>query len=206
MRIKQVTHSLVLSSLLLLPLFGCATPAQPKVPVTATKTAIGTDKVADKAAEGKAGTIAGKQVNVGADLDWRSDVVMRAMSLLGVTYKFGGNTPETGLDCSGFVRLVMKDVLGYLLPRRSEEIGYASQEIHTQDLKPGDLVFFNTLRKSFSHVGIYIGNNQFIHAPSTGGSIKIDTLDKSYWTARFNGARRLIGLPELTADSSQMGK
>jgi cell wall-associated NlpC family hydrolase len=100
----------------------------------------------------------------------------------------------------------MKDVLGYLLPRRSEEIGFASQEIQTQDLKPGDLVFFNTLKKTFSHVGIYIGNNQFIHAPSSGSSIKIDTLDKAYWTARFNGARRLVGLPELTADSSQAGK
>jgi cell wall-associated NlpC family hydrolase len=196
MRIKLVTYWAVLGWFLLLPLTGCASAPQ-KNPTN--------PPVVAKSLEPKANAVA-KQSNVGADLDWRSDVVMRAITLLGVNYKFGGNSPETGLDCSGFVRLVMKDVLGYLLPRRSEEIGFASQEIQTQDLKPGDLVFFNTLKKTFSHVGIYIGNNQFIHAPSSGSSVKIDTMDKAYWTARFNGARRLIGLPELTADQSQASK
>jgi cell wall-associated NlpC family hydrolase len=202
MGIKLVTHWIILGCFLIIPLFGCASPMQKKPTVAAVEkpeTQIQT-KVEAK------NLVTGKQVNVGADLDWRSDVVMRAFTLIGVNYKFGGNSAESGLDCSGFVRLVMKDVLGYLLPRRSEEIGFASQEIQTQDLKPGDLVFFNTLKKTFSHVGIYIGNNQFIHAPSSGSSIKIDTLDKAYWTARFNGARRLVGLPELTADSSQAGK
>ncbi len=199
MKIKQVTHWAVLCWIFCVPLVGCASPAQKK------PTTLAAEKPAADSTKAIADTkipVSGKQVNVGADLDWRSDVVMRAFSLIGVNYKFGGNTPEAGLDCSGFVRLVMKDVLGYLLPRRSEEIGFASKEIQTQDLKPGDLVFFNTVKKTFSHVGIYIGNNQFIHAPSTGSSIKIDTLDKNYWTARFNGARRLVGLPELTADSS----
>jgi cell wall-associated NlpC family hydrolase len=128
--------------------------------------------------------------------DWRSELVLRAMTLLGVGYKFGGNSPELGLDCSGFVRLVVKDALGKVLPRRSVEISEASTEIKSQELKPGDLVFFNTLKRAFSHVGIYIGNNQFIHAPSSGGVVRIETLDKQYWNDRFNGARRIVGLPD----------
>jgi cell wall-associated NlpC family hydrolase len=113
-----------------------------------------------------------------------------------VSYKFGGNTPDVGLDCSGFVRLVVKDVLGKVLPRRSEEISNSSQAIKAEDLKPGDLVFFNTLKRTFSHVGIYVGNNQFIHSPSAGNSVRIETLDKQYWSSRFDGARRLVGLPD----------
>lgn len=132
-----------------------------------------------------------------ADSDRRAEVVMRALSLLGVNYKFGGSTPETGLDCSGLVRLVFRDTLGTLLPRRSEEISRSAHAIEPRELKPGDLVFFDTLRRAFSHVGIYIGNNQFVHAPSSGGQVRVEHLGGAYWQARFNGARRLAALAEM---------
>jgi hypothetical protein len=122
-----------------------------------------------------------------------AEVVFRALSLLGVNYRFGGNSPDTGLDCSGLVRLVFNDTLGLPLPRRSEEISRVGGSIAPTELQPGDLVFFNTLRRAFSHVGIYIGNNQFVHAPSSGGSIRVESLGSDYWVRRFDGARRLLG-------------
>jgi len=124
--------------------------------------------------------------------DPSAEVVLRALSLLGVNYRFGGNTPDTGLDCSGLVRFVFHETLGMPLPRRSEEISRVGSVIPARDLQPGDLVFFNTLRRAFSHVGIYIGNNQFVHAPATGKSVRIENLGADYWTRRFNGARRLL--------------
>ncbi len=121
-----------------------------------------------------------------------SELVLRAMTLLGINYKFGGNTPETGFDCSGFVRYVFKEAFGVNLPRRAEEISQKGQRIGVEQLVPGDLVFFNTLKRTFSHVGIYIGNNQFVHAPSSGGGVRVENIDKSYWQTRFDGARRLL--------------
>jgi cell wall-associated NlpC family hydrolase len=120
------------------------------------------------------------------------DLVLRAMNLLGVNYKFGGNTPETGFDCSGFVRYVVKEAFGLVLPRRSEEISRSGHSISIEQLVPGDLVFFNTLKKTFSHVGIYVGNNQFVHAPSSGSGVRVESIDKNYWQSRFDGARRII--------------
>jgi cell wall-associated NlpC family hydrolase len=121
-----------------------------------------------------------------------SELVLRAMTLLGINYKFGGNTPETGFDCSGFVRYVFKEAFGLSLPRRAEEISNKGQRVAIEQLIPGDLVFFNTMKRTFSHVGIYIGNNQFVHAPSSGGAVRVEGIDKSYWQTRFDGARRLL--------------
>jgi cell wall-associated NlpC family hydrolase len=132
-----------------------------------------------------------------------SELVLRAMTLLGINYKFGGNTPETGFDCSGFVRYVFKEAFGVTLPRRAEEISQKGQRIGVEQLVPGDLVFFNTLKRTFSHVGIYIGNNQFVHAPSSGGGVRVENIDKSYWQTRFDGARRLLtGEAPAVANSS----
>lgn len=119
------------------------------------------------------------------------DLVMNALGLIGVRYRFGGNTPETGLDCSGFVRYVFKDTFGFLLPRRAVEMSRVGTTVDTAELQPGDLVFFNTMRRTFSHVGIYIGDNKFVHAPSSGGKIRVDDMRHSYWTSRYNGARRV---------------
>jgi hypothetical protein len=137
----------------------------------------------------------------GTPTDHGAEIVLRALSLIGVNYRWGGNTPESGLDCSGLVRHVFHDSLGMLLPRRSEEMSRVGGSIRASELQPGDLVFFNTLRRAFSHVGIYIGNNQFVHAPSTGGSIRVESLDKDYWTRRFDGARRLLATDPSPLDA-----
>ncbi|WP_243656633.1 C40 family peptidase [Paucimonas lemoignei] len=120
-----------------------------------------------------------------------SEVALQAMSMIGIRYKMGGNSPETGLDCSGLVRHVFKQAWGTVLPRTAEEISRAGEQVDRHELRPGDLVFFNTLRRSFSHVGIYLGNNKFIHSPSAGGQVRIEDMDVAYWKARFNGARRI---------------
>lgn len=124
--------------------------------------------------------------------DQASGLVINAMAFLGVPYKWGGNSYETGFDCSGFVRAVYEQSAGKVLPRRSHEQAAATQEIDRSDLKPGDLVFFNTMRRAFSHVGIYLGDNHFLHAPRAGAEIRVENMNSGYWLTRFNGGRRLI--------------
>jgi cell wall-associated NlpC family hydrolase len=121
-----------------------------------------------------------------------AEVVLRSLSMLGVDYKWGGSSPDTGVDCSGLVRFVYEGTIGKVLPRRSVEMSREGEKIDRHELQPGDLVFFNTLRRAFSHVGIYIGNNQFVHAPAKGKQVRVSSLDNSYWSKRFNGARRVI--------------
>ncbi len=119
------------------------------------------------------------------------DVVVGALNMIGVRYRWGGDTPDSGLDCSGFVRYVFQDTLGMALPRRAEEMSRVGEKVRVSDLKPVDLVFFNTMRRTFSHVGIYIGDNKFVHSPSTGSTIRVDDMDDGYWEKRFTGARRI---------------
>jgi cell wall-associated NlpC family hydrolase len=119
------------------------------------------------------------------------EVVVGALNMIGVRYRWGGDSPDSGLDCSGFVRYVFQDTLGMNLPRRAEEMSRVGEKVAARDLKPGDLVFFNTMRRTFSHVGIYIGDNKFVHSPSTGSTIRVDELDAGYWEKRFTGARRI---------------
>src|SRR6266566_5059932 len=131
---------------------------------------------------------------------WHSaqDLAIYALGLIGVYYRFGGTTPERGLDCSGLVRYVFEQVTGVMLPRTSQEISRLGAKIPLAELMPGDLVFFNTRRLQFSHVGIYLGEGRFIHSPRQGGEVEIVTLSKDYWQKRFDGARRLAGaLPAL---------
>lgn len=119
------------------------------------------------------------------------ELVVRALSFVGVNYRRGGESPETGFDCSGLVRHVYREALGLSLPRTSRDISRAGETIQTDELKPGDLVFFNTLRRGFSHVGIYLGEHRFVHAPATGGEVRVEDMRQNYWTKRFNGARRI---------------
>lgn len=121
-----------------------------------------------------------------------SELTLHAMGLIGIRYKYGGNAPESGLDCSGLVRYVFMEVWGTKLPRTSEEISRVGERIDKQDLQPGDLVFYNTLRRGFSHVGIYLGDNKFVHAPSSGGQVRIENMEVGYWKKRFDGARRIL--------------
>ncbi len=120
-----------------------------------------------------------------------SELAMQAVGLLGIDYKRGGNSPENGLDCSGLVRHVFKQAWGLILPRTSHEISQVGKHVEKHEMQPGDLVFYNTLKRGFSHVGIYLGDNKFIHSPSSGGQVRIESMDLSYWKHRFNGARRI---------------
>ena len=120
-----------------------------------------------------------------------SELVIQAMGLLGVPYKRGGISEEKGFDCSGFVRHMFEKSVGLVLPRRAEDQAKVTEEINRSDLKPGDLVFFNTMKRTFSHVGIYVGDGKFIHAPRPGKSVRVDDMREAYWQKRFNGARRV---------------
>lgn len=133
-----------------------------------------------------------------------TDLLNHAMGLLGVPYKRGGNSEATGFDCSGFVRHLYETSLGRLLPRRASEQAHATETIERSELQPGDLVFFNTMKRAFSHVGVYLGDGKFIHAPRTGKSVQVDDMRAAYWQKRFNGARRVSAAdaatdPTLTA-------
>ena len=119
-----------------------------------------------------------------------SDLVVNAMGYLGVPYRRGG-TGLQGFDCSGFVQAMYENTLGLVLPHNAKAQAAATEKIDKTELQPGDLVFFNTLRRAFSHVGIYIGEGKFIHSPRAGGEVRIEDMRDSYWVKRFNGARRV---------------
>jgi hypothetical protein len=119
------------------------------------------------------------------------DVLMSALSLSGTPYKYGGKSPETGFDCSGFVRYVFSQAANLTLPHGARAISQLGKSIPVDQLQPGDLVFFKTLKHAFSHVGIYLGDGRFIHAPSSGGGVHVVSMNDDYWAKRFNGARRL---------------
>jgi cell wall-associated NlpC family hydrolase len=130
--------------------------------------------------------------DVGAQVQARaSDLVVNAMGFLGVPYKRGGNSFETGFDCSGFVKALFEQNMGLALPRKAEQQAAATQKIERTDLQPGDLVFFNTMRRTFSHVGIYVGNGKFIHSPKPGAEVRVEDMGVAYWNRRFDGARRV---------------
>ncbi len=123
--------------------------------------------------------------------DKASELVVTAIGFLGVPYRRGGNTVESGFDCSGFVKAMFEQTAGFILPRKAEQQAAATRKIERGDLEPGDLVFFNTLRRAFSHVGIYVGEGKFIHSPKPGSEVRMDDMARSYWSRRFDGARRV---------------
>ncbi|MGI9130248.1 MAG: C40 family peptidase [Candidatus Methylopumilus sp.] len=139
-------------------------------------------------------TISLSEVTPAADQQWKSDIALiidKAYELTGIKYKLGGSKPETGFDCSQFVKYVFEQALNLSLPPSARSLSKVGETIKFEDLQPGDLVFFNTRKSKFSHVGIYVGNNEFIHAPRTGKTIRVESLTKNYWLKRFNGATRI---------------
>jgi cell wall-associated NlpC family hydrolase len=131
--------------------------------------------------------------------DRTSELVMTAMGFLGVPYRRGGNDANTGFDCSGFVRSMYERTIGLVLPRLAKDQAAATQPIDKTELQPGDLVFFNTMRRAFSHVGIYVGDGKFIHSPKPGAQVRVDDMQANYWARRFDGARRVVAAPAETA-------
>jgi cell wall-associated NlpC family hydrolase len=119
-------------------------------------------------------------------------VLMRAIGLVGTPYRYGGNTPESGFDCSGLVTYVYRDMLDLRLPRSSRELAQVQgPKIAPERLAAADLVFFGS-RGNVSHVGIYVGEGRFVHAPSTGGTVRLDRLDGPYWRDAYSGAKRVL--------------
>ena len=121
-----------------------------------------------------------------------SEMVVAAMNFVGVPYKRGGSDSSNGFDCSGFTRHIFELGLGLVLPRKVDEQASARGlvKIDKAELRPGDLVFFNTLKRTFSHVGIYVGEGRFIHAPKPGGEVRVESMNFAYWAKRFTGGRR----------------
>jgi cell wall-associated NlpC family hydrolase len=119
------------------------------------------------------------------------DIPTYSKSLIGTPYKFGGTSPDSGFDCSGFVADVFRHTAGITIPHSTSEINHIGRAIRAEELRSGDLVFFNTLKKKFSHVGIYLGDDRFIHAPSKGGKVRIENMSDAYWKKNYDGARRI---------------
>jgi cell wall-associated NlpC family hydrolase len=127
--------------------------------------------------------------------DRASKVAMQALAYLGTPYRTGGLSPLTGFDCSGLVAYAYRKAAGLALPRNTLDLSQQGEPIQRDELKPGDLVFYNTQRRAYSHVGIYLGEDRFIHAPSSGGEVRVENLRADYWVRRYSGARRVIGPP-----------
>jgi len=120
------------------------------------------------------------------------EISIQAMSLVGTPYRYGGNTPESGFDCSGLVAYVYREMLDLKLPRTSRDLAAVQgPKIDPQRLAPGDLVFFGD-RGNVFHVGIYVGEGRFVHAPSTGGTVRLDSLGGTYWKQHYTGAKRVL--------------
>jgi cell wall-associated NlpC family hydrolase len=118
-------------------------------------------------------------------------ISIAAMGLVGVPYRFGGNTPAGGFDCSGLIVYVYNNAAGIKLPRTVQEMSRAGQTIRNDAPAPGDLVFFNTTGERYSHAGIYVGHGRFVHAPSKGGTVRLDQMTSPYWAARYTEVRRI---------------
>jgi cell wall-associated NlpC family hydrolase len=137
--------------------------------------------------------LSGEEFSLFGSYNNAQDLILKGLELVGIHYRLGGTHPDNGLDCSGFVQFVFRESVGKLLPRTAREQSKVGNAVNRNELKPGDLVFFNTIRR-FSHVGIYLGDNRFVHAPRTGAEIRVEDMSLGYWTQRYNGARRVMEL------------
>lgn len=121
----------------------------------------------------------------------RSEALLQALLALGVDYRNGGKSPATGFDCSGLVAYVYREAWGVRLPPNAAAQSRAGMPVSLAELQAGDLVFYNTQKQPFSHVGIYLGDGRFVHAPKTGAQVRIESLQSAYWAQRYDGARRI---------------
>jgi len=124
--------------------------------------------------------------------DRASNVALQALAHMGTPYRLGGASPRTGFDCSGLVAYVYREGAGLALPRNTLDLSRLGEPVEPDALRPGDLVFYDTQRRAYSHVGIYLGENRFIHAPASGSAVRVENLRADYWVRRYSGARRVI--------------
>lgn len=172
---------------------------------TVRSTVAGTVNVAGAVAGGVGGAVSDVAKTL---VDAPQRMIQYATTMLGTPYKWGGNTVESGLDCSGFVREVVQSTTGKLLPRTAREMSRQGTQVAYTEMKPGDLVFFNTRRRPFSHVGIYLGDGRFMHGASgakSGKQIRIDSFSSAYYRTRFNGARRVANPEQVLAATDKLG-
>jgi cell wall-associated NlpC family hydrolase len=121
----------------------------------------------------------------------RAEALLQTLLALGVDYRYGGGSPESGLDCSGLVAHVFREAYGIQLPHNARAQSEFGVRVSLSELRAGDLVFYNTLNRPYSHVGIYLGDGRFVHAPKTGAQVRVEPINGSYWMRRFDGARRI---------------
>ncbi len=121
----------------------------------------------------------------------RAEVLLQTLLALGLDYRYGGSSPETGFDCSGLVAHVFREAYGIRLPQNAHAQSEQGVRVSLAELRAGDLLFYNTLNRPFSHVGIYLGDGRFVHAPKTGAQVRVEQIRGSYWMKRFDGARRI---------------
>lgn len=121
----------------------------------------------------------------------QEEITLEAMSLVGIPYRYGGNTPDSGFDCSGLVRYVVARAAGVNLPRTTADMSGVGTSLERDDLASGDLIFFNTTGRAHSHVGIYVGQGKFVHAPNSGGTVRLESIFIPYWAKRIDGVRRV---------------
>jgi cell wall-associated NlpC family hydrolase len=184
---KTLSAILVISACLAMPAHADETPAQ-LPPLPATPLASPATEAAAMAASPLAAPSPSLMSRAVSSVE---GTIERALDFIGLRYKRGGSSPETGFDCSGFVRYVYNETLGLVLPHNAKAIAQEGERVEKSELKPGDLVFFNTMRRAFSHVGIYLGDNLFVHAPRSGARVRIEDMTDRYWSRRYNGARRI---------------
>ena len=127
----------------------------------------------------------------GASDEDRYRPVVQALEAVGIKYRYGGRSPETGFDCSGLIAHVFERAWGIALPASTAALRKVGTAVKAKELQPGDLVFYNTRNRPYSHVGIYLGEGRFVHAPRSGAHVRVESVETRYWRARFNGGRRL---------------
>lgn len=192
--LQRVRRAVVLAALAA----GCgAAMAAPEAP---------SDPIATLLAERDLSPVADRPTLIGTMRDRTAEAVIAAMNFLGVPYRRGGNSADEGFDCSGFTRHIFELTLGLVLPRRVDDQASASGlvDVARNELRPGDLVFFNTLKRTFSHVGIYIGDGKFIHSPRSGSEVRIEDMRYAYWSQRFTGARRAAAAATINRSESSL--
>jgi len=121
----------------------------------------------------------------------RAEALLQTLLALEIDYRSGGRSPNQGFDCSGLVAHVFREAYGMHLPHNTRAQSELGVQVSFADLEPGDLVFYNTLDRPFSHVGIYLGDSRFVHAPKTGSRVRVESVRSAYWSKRFDGARRI---------------
>lgn len=137
-----------------------------------------------------------------SSIDKAQSTLGYALGLVGVNYKSGGTSPETGFDCSGFVSYVYRQASNMILPHNAKAISMFGRKIAITELRPGDLVFYNTMRHTYSHVGIYLGDSKFVHSSVTGRGVEVVDMKDRYWAKRFNGARRMLTAQAISPPTS----